>query len=406
MRKISRSAAAGLAALASGSGVGLAQEGTSAAQPIIIPSQSSVYNQNSVYLPTPPSVNGQDIIRGAGGTSCQTAVASAGPYVDMGVIGSEDVFERSTAALYGRVVVPLGRRAKRVDCTKLYELEIARMQVELEMLRLTSMMPMPTADGMLSSNTDEETDAPKGFTLGEGSAATPEPAPAATTARERTPVAATTAQRRAAPPPTPVVHRAEQSDRPAPVVTVYASLPAPAPVAALAPVAAPVAAAVSAATAEPEAPSETPHTELLTAEAPASPAVRPSADQPASPPDTPAAAQPAVLILAAATVAAPSPAETAPAPAARVTPAAVAIDTAPDGNGYYAQLGAFSTLERARIQMKASVRQLGSAAAGAEVRPVERDARTLYRVLLGPMTQDAATATCARLTNGCFVSRG
>ncbi len=104
--------------------------------PVVIPSQSSVYNQNSVYLPTPPIAHGQDIVRGASGLSCQTAVASGGAYVDIGLIGSQDVFNRDTAALYGRVVVPLGKRPDRPDCTKLYELEIARLSLELEMLRM------------------------------------------------------------------------------------------------------------------------------------------------------------------------------------------------------------------------------------------------------------------------------
>lgn len=118
-------------------------------QPIIIPSQSSVYNQNSVTLPNPPTVHGQDVVRGAGGVSCQSAVASSGPYVDVGMIGSEDVFDRSTGALYGRIVFPLGKKRRRIDCNRLYELEIERMRLELELLRMgTGLMadPMPPAD--------------------------------------------------------------------------------------------------------------------------------------------------------------------------------------------------------------------------------------------------------------------
>lgn len=87
-------------------------------------------------LPNAPIVSGQDIIRGADGTSCQSAVASGGPYLDFGVLQNEDVFTRQSAAVYGRIVVPLGKRGRRVDCTKLYKLEIARMQMELELLRM------------------------------------------------------------------------------------------------------------------------------------------------------------------------------------------------------------------------------------------------------------------------------
>ena len=104
--------------------------------PYYAPSQSSVYNQSSVYLPSPPIAQGQDMVRGSSGVSCQTAIGSGGPYVDIGVIGSQDVFNRDTASVYGRVVVPLGKRPKRPDCTKLYDLEISRMRMEIELLRM------------------------------------------------------------------------------------------------------------------------------------------------------------------------------------------------------------------------------------------------------------------------------
>ncbi|MBB4657939.1 hypothetical protein [Parvularcula dongshanensis] len=110
-------------------------------QPVLVPSQSSVLNQNSVFLPTPPTATGQDMVRSAGGTSCQTAVASGGPFLDVGVIGSQDLHARDTGAVYGRLVVPIGRRAKRVDCTRLYDLEIQRLRMELEVLRAGVMVP-------------------------------------------------------------------------------------------------------------------------------------------------------------------------------------------------------------------------------------------------------------------------
>lgn len=132
MRKIpSHTAAALIAALiATGKASATQQQteaGPSEVRPVIIPSQSSVYNQNSVTLPNPSTVHGQDVVRGTGGVSCQSAVASSGPYVDMGLIGSEDVYDRATGALYGRIVFPLSKRQKRVDCNRLYEREIEPM---------------------------------------------------------------------------------------------------------------------------------------------------------------------------------------------------------------------------------------------------------------------------------------
>ncbi|MGV6819153.1 MAG: SPOR domain-containing protein [Parvularcula sp.] len=157
MRKLSHHPKALIAPfIGLGLGVASAQEDPSLhGQPILIPSQSSVYNQNSVFLPTPPTVSGQDVVRSADGGSCQSAIASGGPYMDFGVIGSEDFYDRSTAALYGRLVVPLGKRARRVDCTKLYELEISRMRMEIDLLRMGTMMP-PQQASLVSSGVSSE----------------------------------------------------------------------------------------------------------------------------------------------------------------------------------------------------------------------------------------------------------
>jgi len=143
MRQISHHAAAALSLLAPPA---FAQTTAADGVPIIVPSQSSIYNQNSVNLPTPPMVNGQDVVRGVSGASCQTSIASAGPYVDLGVIGSQDVFERDTAAVYGRIVIPIGERPKRLDCTKLFELEITRLRMELDLMRLGMPVSHRTAD--------------------------------------------------------------------------------------------------------------------------------------------------------------------------------------------------------------------------------------------------------------------
>ncbi|MBI1391645.1 MAG: hypothetical protein GC152_02780 [Alphaproteobacteria bacterium] len=102
----------------------------------IPPSQSSIFNQNSVSLPAAPTPYGQDIVRSASGVTCQSSVASSGPYLDVGVISSDDVFNRQTNAVYGRVVMPLGKRPERIDCSSLYELEIARLKMELQVMRL------------------------------------------------------------------------------------------------------------------------------------------------------------------------------------------------------------------------------------------------------------------------------
>ena len=39
-------------------------------------------------------------------------------------------------AAYGRVVIPLGSRPKRLDCSKLYNLEVERLQIELDLMKM------------------------------------------------------------------------------------------------------------------------------------------------------------------------------------------------------------------------------------------------------------------------------
>ncbi len=110
--------------------------------PIILPSTSSSFNQNGFNLPSQPSASGQDMVRGSGGITCQSAIASGGPKFDMGMISSNDIFDRESLSFYGRLSVPMGKRPKRIDCSKLYDLEISRLKMELQLLRAGAMPGM------------------------------------------------------------------------------------------------------------------------------------------------------------------------------------------------------------------------------------------------------------------------
>lgn len=123
-------------AVAASGGAGAQDVVQTGISPYLTPDRSSIYNQNSFSLPNIETPYGQDEVRSASGVSCRSSVASSGPYVDMGVIGSEDVYRREGTAVYGRVVIPLGQRPRRVDCTSLYELEIERLRMELELMRM------------------------------------------------------------------------------------------------------------------------------------------------------------------------------------------------------------------------------------------------------------------------------
>ena len=91
-------------------------------------------NQNSGFsLPGVTLPQGTDEVRAADGTSCRSAVGGNGAYLDVGVIGKQSTADDN--AYYGRVVVPLGKSPKRLDCAKLYELEVERLKLELELAK-------------------------------------------------------------------------------------------------------------------------------------------------------------------------------------------------------------------------------------------------------------------------------
>ena len=155
-----------------------------AGSPIFLPSTSSYYNQQGFNLPSQNRASGQDIVRGSGGISCQSAVGGGGPTLDMGVIGTEDPFGRDSASLYGRVTIPLGKSPKRVDCTRLYEMELQRLQLELEMLRgARSPQDSPVLAASAWQDEPPEGYSPPPFRLGRlGGAPAPEPVKAAVVA--------------------------------------------------------------------------------------------------------------------------------------------------------------------------------------------------------------------------------
>lgn len=89
------------------------------------------FNLPGVSLP-----QGQDEVRAADGTSCRSAVGGAGTYLDVGAIKDSLSGDPQDVATYARVVIPLGSRPSRLDCAKLYALEIERLQMELRLLKM------------------------------------------------------------------------------------------------------------------------------------------------------------------------------------------------------------------------------------------------------------------------------
>lgn len=104
------------------------------------------------FLPSPPSgPGGEDVVETASGARCRQSMNSNRAYLDVGLLASQsnrDINqqpgplatdqERGQALGYARVTVPLGRKPERLDCSRLYELEIERMRREIELLKLAA----------------------------------------------------------------------------------------------------------------------------------------------------------------------------------------------------------------------------------------------------------------------------
>ncbi|MGL4398151.1 MAG: hypothetical protein ACRCS9_16560 [Hyphomicrobium sp.] len=96
-----------------------------------------------MHLPQVPQPNGQDEIRAADGTTCRSSMASNGAYADLGGLAGQDnggAFNSGT--VYARMIIPLGGVPNRLDCSELYNLEIRRLQHELELARAGANTPM------------------------------------------------------------------------------------------------------------------------------------------------------------------------------------------------------------------------------------------------------------------------
>ena len=97
-------------------------------------------------MPPPPTgPGGEDSITTSDGVRCSQSINSNGGYLDLGVAGgdlntyysSNTVSSQPQSAVgYARVIIPLGDAPKRLDCNRLYEMEIERLKAEIQMLQI------------------------------------------------------------------------------------------------------------------------------------------------------------------------------------------------------------------------------------------------------------------------------
>jgi hypothetical protein len=62
---------------------------------------------------------------------------AASPITSTTTSAFSDTRDRQTS-VYARVTIPIGKRPQRIDCTRVYELEIQKVQREVELLKLNA----------------------------------------------------------------------------------------------------------------------------------------------------------------------------------------------------------------------------------------------------------------------------
>lgn len=121
---------------------------------LTLPTSVVLADTQGVFLPPAPrGPGGEDSIETANGTRCRQSINSNGAYLDMGAAGnanstidtvtpSLNTFSRDepdrTGLVYVRITIPLGKRPQRIDCSRLYEMEIIRLRQELELLKMAA----------------------------------------------------------------------------------------------------------------------------------------------------------------------------------------------------------------------------------------------------------------------------
>ncbi len=92
----------------------------------------SGFNLPGVQLP-----QGHDEVRAADGTTCRSAVSGSGAYMDVGIIGNPESSNTDASySAYTRVVIPLGKKPERINCARLYNLEVQRLEMELKLMQM------------------------------------------------------------------------------------------------------------------------------------------------------------------------------------------------------------------------------------------------------------------------------
>ena len=89
------------------------------------------YASPSIALPSARGGYQSDEVNTSSGVRCRQAIDSP-LMIDMGVVA-----DGTDQGVYGRITIPIGA-PKRLDCSRLYDLEVERLKAEIESLRGSS----------------------------------------------------------------------------------------------------------------------------------------------------------------------------------------------------------------------------------------------------------------------------
>lgn len=97
--------------------------------------------------------NGYDRVKGSSGITCESTVAPKA-YMDFGIVGSDydsseynpyytrSGYDRNDEVMaYAKVVVPIGGNTERVNCNRLYDLELEKLRAELDYYKIQAQAP-------------------------------------------------------------------------------------------------------------------------------------------------------------------------------------------------------------------------------------------------------------------------
>ena len=117
---------------------------------------SAAFAQSSFHLPSAQQPSGQDRIA-IGGFECSSSIASQRT-LEFGTLVQQNSLPTTTSSvgggftsaygpasatggIYARIVVPLGKTAERIDCSRLFQIELEKREIELEMLKRNMASP-------------------------------------------------------------------------------------------------------------------------------------------------------------------------------------------------------------------------------------------------------------------------